>query len=128
MRPTAISSLVESRVSLILEGFDPISSLGFTQIPNAILQHRDLSPGAKITYSMLLKYAWEKDKCFPGQDRLADDIGISKRSVITYLKEIEAIGYLETKRRGRGLTNIYILKAKVRKGARGAKFALLEVK
>lgn len=126
--PSHISSLLDSRMSLILDGFDPISSSGFTQVPNAILQNKDLSPGAKITYSMLLKYAWEKEKCFPGQERLADDIGISKRSVITFLKEIEKIGYLETKRRGRGLTNIYILKARVKNRARGAKFALLEVK
>lgn len=28
---------------------------------------------------MLLKYAWQDDFCFPGQERLAEDMGVTDR-------------------------------------------------
>ena len=82
---------------------------GFTQIPNAILRRKDLSPGAKLTYMALLSYAWQKGSCFPGQDRLAEDMGVGKRSVVTYLQQLQKAGLLRIKRRGLGQTNIYTL-------------------
>jgi len=63
----------------------------FTQIPNTVLRRADVSPGAKLAYVMLLSYAWQKDSCFPGQDTLSRDIGVSRRSVITYLQELQAL-------------------------------------
>lgn len=83
---------------------------GFTQIPNAILRRPDVTSGAKITYMALLSYAWQKDSCFPGQETLALDTGVGKRSVIRYLQELQGAGLLEIKRRGLGLTNVYVLK------------------
>jgi len=83
---------------------------GFTQIPNAILRRPDVTSGAKITYMALLSYAWQKDSCFPGQETLALDTGVGKRSVIRYLQELQGVGLLEIKRRGLGLTNVYVLK------------------
>jgi hypothetical protein len=44
---------------------------------------------------MLLKYAWTDDACFPGQQKLAEDIGPGERSVRTYLKELEDAKFLE---------------------------------
>jgi biotin operon repressor len=82
---------------------------GFTIIPNAILRRPDLSPGAKLTYMMLLSYAWQQGSCFPGQERLAEDMGVTKRSVITYLQHLQESGFLIIKRRGQGLTNVYHL-------------------
>lgn len=73
---------------------------GFTQIPNAIFRRRDLTPGAKLTYMALLSYAWQQGSCFPGQDKLAEDMGCSSRSVITYLKQLQDAGLLRVKRRG----------------------------
>ena len=90
-------------------GADPVTLHGFTQVPNIILTDKTLSVGAKLAYAMLLKYAWSKDACFPGQQTLADDIGAGERSVRTYLKELEGVGYLEVKQRGLGKTNLYRL-------------------
>lgn len=101
---------------------DPITQHGFTQVPNAILVDKALSVGAKLAYAMLLKYAWSKDACFPGQQTLAADMGAGERSVRTYLKELEEIGFLEVKQRGLGKTNLYRLhltvKAKSNHGRR----------
>jgi len=99
---------------------------GFTQIPNAILRRPDVTSGAKITYMALLSYAWQKDSCFPGQETLALDTGVGKRSVIRYLQELQAVGLLEIKRRGLGLTNVYVLK-KIAGTSRSAKLALPEM-
>ncbi len=64
---------------------------------------------------MLLKYAWYDDGCFPGQAKLANDMGAGERSVRTYLKELEAAGLLEITQRGLGKTNLYRLQITVKK-------------
>jgi helix-turn-helix protein len=92
-----------------LVGGDPITRKGFTQVPNFILTKKDISVGAKLAYAMLLKYAWAEDACFPGQPRLAQDMGAAERSVRTYLKELETANILEIKQRGLGKTNLYRL-------------------
>lgn len=88
---------------------DPTLAQGFTQIPNGVLRRSNLQPGAKLTYMVLLSYAWQKDHAYPGQDRLAQDMGVSERSVITYLKQLQSSGLITIKRRGLGKTNLYIL-------------------
>jgi len=92
-----------------LIGADPVTRHGFTQVPNFILTNKQLSVGAKLAYAMLLKYAWQDDYCFPGQQKLADDMGAGERSIRTYLKELEAVGFLEVKQQGLGKTNLYRL-------------------
>src|SRR5436853_4373958 len=84
----SIGDLLKDR-NIELIGADPATRLGFTQVPNFILTKGDISVGAKLTYAMLLKYAWYDDGCFPGQATLADDMGAGERSVRTYLKELE---------------------------------------
>ena len=88
---------------------DETLAAGFTQIPNLVLRRSDLPPGAKLTYMALLSYAWDKDHAYPGQDRLAADMGVSERSVITYLKQLVDAGLITINRRGLGMTNVYIL-------------------
>lgn len=90
-------------------GADLATRHGFTQVPNFILTNDHISVGAKLAYAMLLKYAWGDDACFPGQIKLAQDMGATDRSVRTYLKELEAAELLEIKQRGLGKTNLYRL-------------------
>lgn len=82
---------------------------GFTALPNRILKHRDLSLGARMTYGMLLSYAWQKDFCHPAQDRLAVDLGVSDRSVRTFLKELRDSRLVTWKQQGLNKPNIYYL-------------------
>ena len=98
-------------------GADPVTRYGFTQVPNAILTNKDLTVGGKLAYAMLLKYAWSDDECFPGQQRLAVDLGAGERSIRTYLKELEQAGFLEITQRGLGKTNYYRLHLTVKKRA-----------
>ncbi len=108
-----ISEILDQNIKLI--GADVLSLKGFTQVPNVVLKSNAISPGAKLAYTMLLSYAWHNDFCFPGQDRLANDMGVSRQSANSYIKELEAKGFIKVTRRGQGKPNLYEvnLKAKV---------------
>jgi len=100
-------------------GADPATRFGFTQVPNFLLKSDSISAGAKLAYAMLLHYAWQNDFCFPGQDRLAKDMGSGKRSVIRFMAELERVGFIAVKRRGLGQTNLYQLFLQTTKSAKG---------
>jgi Helix-turn-helix domain len=114
MRPIG-DVLKERNIELI--GADPVTREGFTQVPNLILTKKDISVGAKLAYAMLLKYLWNNDACFPGQVRLAEDMGAGERSVRTYLKELESAALLDIEQRGLGKTNLYRVYVSVKKGS-----------
>lgn len=109
------SHLAAIQRNIEIVGADPATAGGFTQIPNFLLTNKELSVGAKLTYAMLLKYAWHESACYPGQAKLADDMGAGERSVRTYLKELEDAGLLEVQQRGLGKTNLYKLHLTVKK-------------
>ncbi len=115
------SALANTLRNIELVGADPATRHGFTQVPNFILTEPILSVGAKLSYAMLLRYAWHQDACFPGQATLARDMGAGERSVRTYLKELESAGYLEITQRGLGKTNLYKLYLTVTKKPSGSK-------
>jgi len=98
-----------------LNSADPIALHGFTQTPNFILRNPDVSIGAKTTYSLLLSYAWHNDLCFPGQERLAKDMGMGIASVNRFIKELEDCALIEIMRRGQGKTNFYTINFVVKK-------------
>jgi hypothetical protein len=82
---------------------------GFAQIPRYVLCDRKLSFGARLTYAVLLSYAWQEGSCFPGQDRVSVDLGVTRRAVSKYLTELRKFKYINWKRRGMGKTNIYYI-------------------
>ena len=92
---------------------DPIARGGFTQVPNFILKDPNLSVGAKVVYAMFLSYAWHNDSCFPGQERLAADIGMSRSRVTEFISELNRAGLITIQRRGQGKTNIYVVNFQV---------------
>ena len=107
--------LTEIARNIEIVGADPVTLHGFTQVPNFILTSPAISVGAKLVYAMLLKYAWGDSACFPGQTKLAEDMGSGERSVRRYLEELEKAGFLEIEQRGLGKTNLYRLFLKVQK-------------
>jgi hypothetical protein len=82
---------------------------GFTAIPNRILRNSGLSLGARMTYAMLLQYAWQDDFCFPAQESLARDLGVTDRSIRTFLKELRDQQLITWKQQGLNRPNIYFL-------------------
>ena len=110
MKP--ISELLEQNITL--NTLDPVSDCGFTQVPNFILRDANLSIGAKLAYAMFLSYAWHNDRCFPGQERLAVDLGIGRTSVTAFIGELESRGFIAIQRRGQGKTNLYTVNFQVK--------------
>jgi biotin operon repressor len=101
--------------NIILKGADAATAMGFTQVPNFLLKSKKLTSGDKMTFAMLLSYAWQNNYCFPGQVRLGEDLGIHETNVRKHLKSLQVNGLLTITRRGQGKTNIYTLNLKRRK-------------
>jgi biotin operon repressor len=110
----SIGDIIKEQNIKLDEYFDPVSRGGFTQVPNFILRNEDLSIGAKLTYAMFLSYAWHNDSCFPGQDRLAKDMGLSRVRITQLIAELEEFGLVDIQRRGQGRTNIYTIHFQVK--------------
>lgn len=108
MRP--VGDLLERYQNIVLQGFDPVSAGGFTQIPNILIRTPKLSSTTKLIYAQLLSYAWHNNMCFPGQERLAEDSGTSLATITRSIRELVDQGWLEVQRRGQGKTNMYVLK------------------
>ena len=47
---------------------------------------------------MFLHYAWHNDSCFPGQERLASDMGITQGRVSQFIKELQQAELIEITR------------------------------
>jgi DNA-binding transcriptional ArsR family regulator len=107
----SLSDILKEK-TILLKGYDPVSAQGFTQVPNMLLRSDNISAGAKLVYA-LLSYSWHNDSCFPGQERLSKDCGVSQGRVSQHMKELVETGFLEIERRGQGKTNIYTLTYKV---------------
>lgn len=108
MKP--VGELIEKYQNIVLKGFDPVSAGGFTQVPNILLRTPSISSQAKIVYAQLLSYAWSNDHCFPGQERMGEDLGSSRTTIYRALQELQEASWLEVQRRGQGKTNVYVLK------------------
>ena len=80
-----------------------------TVIPNSILKKSEISAAAKVIFGMFFYYAFQNDSCFPGQGRLADDIGLSRVQVTELIAELEKSGFVTIQRRGQGKTNLYTI-------------------
>jgi hypothetical protein len=109
----SISELIREK-NIELATTDPVARGGFTQVPNFILRDPGLSPGAKVVYAMFLSYAWHNESCFPGQERLAQDIGMSRSRVTEFISELSRAGLVTIQRRGQGKTNIYVVQFSVK--------------
>jgi DNA-binding transcriptional regulator YhcF (GntR family) len=82
---------------------------GYVAISNKIL-YSNLSIQAKALYWYLLSRCFQKNNCFPSYEKMGRDLKIHPDTVIKYRKELENAGLIVHKRRGRGKTNVYILR------------------
>src|SRR3982751_6788110 len=79
----------------------------FVQAPLSVVRCRTLPPTAKTTYDVLLSYRDPSDLAYPGQARLAAEVGVSEPTLRRALRLLEAAGLIEPTRRGQGHTNAY---------------------
>src|SRR3954465_5856503 len=72
----------------------------FVQAPLSVVRCPTLSPVAKTTYDVLLSYRDPSDLAYPGQARLAAEVGVSEPTVRRALRLLEVAGLVEPIRRG----------------------------
>src|SRR5215212_3927159 len=98
----------------VIEILDPVLRQGFVQLPRAVLKAPKLTRNAKCLYALLLDYAWQEGSSFPGQLRLAEDLGVTDRTIRTDLAELKEFGLIDWKQRGMNKTNVYYILALAR--------------
>lgn len=87
---------------------NPLLREGFAQIPRPVLRARNLSTNAKTIYGLLVDYAGQDGSCFPGQETLAEECGLSIRHLSRVLADLRDYGLIEWHRRKQS-SNLYII-------------------
>ena len=105
----SLGELVRRRVERVIIENEMLRA-GFAALPYAVLRNTSLSIGARLTYAVLLSYAWQEDSTFVGQAKMAKDMGISERQLQRYLYELRDSGYIDISRADRRFNNTYIIK------------------
>lgn len=104
-----VGALVKHRVErIIIE--NEMMRAGFAALPYVVLRDTKLSIGARLTYAVLLSYAWQNDSTFVGQKKMARDMGISERQLQRYLYELRDNQHIEISREDKRFNNTYIIK------------------
>ena len=106
------SSKQPKRRDAILPGqapkfFNPFRLFNGVHVPDVLLRFPGLSPGAKLCYARLVRYAGDKGYCWPSQKELAAEIGMSDRQVRNYLAELISFDFIRVRQRGLRRSNIY---------------------
>lgn len=73
----------------------------FAKALTAVMRDPRISVGAKALYVVLKTYAGADGWCYPSQPLLAACLDCTKKSVITYADELEAMSVI-TRQRGKG--------------------------
>ena len=95
---------------MALEG---IFSAGYGVVPKNLLKKNGLKTSTKLVLCYMLSYTGSGDKCFPSISLMADDLGMSKSTVMRSIKDAEKNGVLIKTQvfrgKGNGKKNIYEL-------------------
>jgi hypothetical protein len=73
------------------EPLNPFRLFNGLFVPEALARHRGLSPGAKLAYGRLARYAGQDGQCYPAMLTLAREIGVGLRQARKYLGELERV-------------------------------------
>jgi len=74
---------------MVGQPFNPYRLFTGIFIPEALVRSKLVSPGAKMAYGRLARYAGKDGRCFPAVSNLALEIGIGARQAQKYLAELE---------------------------------------
>ncbi|MBW2993926.1 helix-turn-helix domain-containing protein [Candidatus Woesearchaeota archaeon] len=76
-------------------------------VPNWLLCRREISQGAKLCFAKLAQYAGKSGESYPLLETVAKDLGVSRRQVCTYIKQLEKHKLIISKQNGLGKSNAY---------------------
>ena len=78
------------------ERFNPYQRFDGIFIPEAIYKYRGISPGAKLVYGRLCRYAGANGDAYPAVATLGNELGISREQTRLYLRELEALKFIQS--------------------------------
>ena len=78
--------------------FIPYKNFVGSFIPNGLMSYKGLSSTAKLCWSRLAQYSGKKGNCYPSQEALADEIGVSIIQVQRLIKELVNKRFIDIKR------------------------------
>jgi len=76
---------------------------------DTVLRDRSLTASAKLVYKHLFAALLQGKWQCPGQQSIASDLGMSRRTVAHATKELHDRCYIEVWHRGLGKTNVYFI-------------------
>lgn len=80
---------------------NPFRMFSGSWLPSWLLERPEVSPGAKLVYARLARFAGKRGVAFPRQATLAREVGLRERQVRTYLAELRELKLIECARGGR---------------------------
>ena len=92
-----------------IEIIDETLKYGFVATPRIVLLDPTLDMASKTVYAVLLNYAWQTGSCFPGQNRMAENLGVHPNTIGKYLNILKNKGLVDWKQRGFNRTNKYFI-------------------
>lgn len=81
--------------------FNPYKLFPGILIPEPVCKYKGLSPGAKMVYGRLCRYAGESGSAYPSVSTLGAEIGIGETQTRGYIKELEQGRFLAVDRQNR---------------------------
>lgn len=78
-----------------------------SMIPNWLQCRREINQGAKLAYARLAQHAGKDGECFPKQETLAVELGVSERTANEYVRTLVKFRLIEKERPGLGMSNRY---------------------
>lgn len=107
-RSTGAAGKVSLRVG---QPFNPFGLFNGIWIPEVLVRAKGISPGAKLVYGRLARYAGRGGDCYPAVSTVASEVGLKARQTQRYLAELEGMELIRRVPRisgsGQG-SNVYV--------------------
>lgn len=110
MTPSATATATAHREFTPGTPYTPAKSKDrFSPVPEWLSIRREVSPGAKLVYGRLARYAGRESECWPKMRTLAAEVGLSERQTRRYVDELRRWGLVRSIRQGLTRPNRYEL-------------------
>lgn len=82
----------------------------YTKIPVDVKSNKNLNSNAKLLYGDISLLSHKKGYCYASNKVLSNMLGVSKRTITRYLKQLEELGFIIIKLEKNNQRKIYLLK------------------
>lgn len=78
---------------------DTTHGFRWAPIPEDLLYDPDITPLAVRVYGVLIRHGIDPESCYPSHGRIAERLGVSRRSIQRPIRELEEAGWIERRQR-----------------------------